>query len=82
MFRKAITLATALLAAAVSAEETLSFNIEKLNETSGPTAPAGRKVKVHYTGTLLDGTQFDSSRDRGQPLEFMLGKSQVIACWD
>jgi FKBP-type peptidyl-prolyl cis-trans isomerase FkpA len=57
------------------------YYIEKVKGSGSKPMP-GQKVKVHYTGTLLDGTQFDSSVERGQPFEFQLGQRQVIQGWD
>jgi len=49
---------------------------------TGPAPQAGDVVETHYTGWLEDGTKFDSSLDRGEPLQFVLGRGRVIAGWD
>jgi len=58
-------------------ESGLQYKI--IEEGNGPNALPSDKVKVHYTGTLIDGTQFDSSHDRGEPAEF--GVTGVIKGW-
>jgi FKBP-type peptidyl-prolyl cis-trans isomerase len=56
------------------------YYVEKVKGT-GPQAVAGHNVRVHYSGTLLDGTPFDSSVGK-EPLEFPLGAGRVIEGWD
>ena len=53
-----------------------------IREGTGEYPPKGRNVSVHYRGTLLDGTVFDSSYERNEPIIFPLGKGQVIKGWD
>src|SRR5437667_4846573 len=54
------------------------LQIEEVQAGTGAEAENGKTVSVHYTGRLVDGTKFDSSVDRGQPLEFVLGTGAVI----
>jgi len=61
-------------------ESGLAYKITK--KGSGPKAEAGKTVSVHYTGKLTDGTKFDSSYDRNQPIDFPLGQGRVIKGWD
>lgn len=64
----------------VTTETGLQYEV--LQEGQGDTPKKGQVILAHYTGTLANGTKFDSSRDRGEPLEFPVGIGMVIAGWD
>jgi peptidylprolyl isomerase len=53
-----------------------------INRTSGKSPEKGSMVSVHYSGYLLDGTMFDSSVERGDPIKFPIGTGRVIPGWD
>jgi hypothetical protein len=84
LFLIAVAIGTYLLSGGGGAEVTTPSGLKYIDQKVGDGAsPApGKEVTVHYTGTLENGTKFDSSVDRGQPFTFKIGVGQVIKGWD
>jgi len=68
------------LSNAVTTDSGLKYIV--IEEGDGASPQKGQNVTVHYTGTLEDGSKFDSSRDRNRPFSFKIGVGQVIKGWD
>lgn len=60
----------------------MELKVEDITVGQGPEVKSGDTVSMHYTGTLMDGTKFDSSVDRGQPFVCQIGVGMLIQGWD
>lgn len=81
--RKTVPLKKAVVAVkspAVTTASGLTYIVTQ--NGTGAQLKAGDTVKVHYTGLFTNGVKFDSSHDRGEPIEFPLGRGRVIKGWD
>lgn len=75
-------LLVAVIAIAVNALRPSQTKVEDLKAGFGPGVQPGDMVTVHYVGRLTSGKEFDSSKPRGQPFEFGVGRGRVIKGWD
>lgn len=75
-------LLVALIAVGIAVMRPRGTRVVDLKAGTGPAARAGSTLLVHYVGRLEDGSTFDSSKGRGVPFEFVVGRGSVIEGWD